>query len=235
MLYRANELESYALSAVDGQIGRINHFYFDEESWAVRYAVVDSGKRDDPTDNWFTGRQILLPPSKICSVSSGDQRITTSLTRKEIEESPGILTDRPVSKQSEEGNYNALGWPVSWYGPDHPTKPWDPHLHSTKDVAGYHVQGLDGEIGHVQDFVLEDETWTIRYLVIDTRNWWPGKRVLLSPRWTEQVCWDESKVYVALSCEQIQRAPEFTHDLQLTRSYESALFAHYVQERYWGD
>uniref|UniRef100_UPI003752C0E5 PRC-barrel domain-containing protein n=1 Tax=Armatimonas sp. TaxID=1872638 RepID=UPI003752C0E5 len=68
MLHRASTLESYALNAVDGQMGKVNHFYFDDESGAIRYAVVDTGKKLDPTDNWFTGRQILLPPSKIGAV-----------------------------------------------------------------------------------------------------------------------------------------------------------------------
>ncbi|WP_395141763.1 PRC-barrel domain containing protein, partial [Armatimonas sp.] len=186
-------------------------------------AVVDTGKKLDPTDNWFTGRQILLPPSKIGAVLVSSQLLTTTLTRKEIEESPTTMSDRPVAKQSEEGNYNALGWPVSWYAPDEETKPWDPHLRSTKEVTGYHVQSLDGEIGHVADFIMDDVTWTIRYWVIATRNWWPGKKVLLLPQRIQEIYWDESKVNVSLFRSQIQSAPEFTDSLELTPDYETVL------------
>lgn len=235
MLHRTDLLKSYAINAVDGQMGKVNHFYFEDEDWAVRYAVVDTGKKLDPTDNWFTGRQILLPPEKIGAILVSNQLLTTSLTRKEIEESPSTLTDRPVSKQSDEGNYNSLGWPISWYAPDEPSKPWDPHLRSTKVVAGYHIQALDGELGHVEDFIIDDETWTIRYLIINTRNWWPGKKVLISPRWIKEVRWDESKVYVNLSREQIQSAPEFTDELALGRDYEAELFTYYGQENYWAE
>ncbi|WP_309686090.1 PRC-barrel domain-containing protein [Armatimonas sp.] len=225
MLYRASSLESYALNALDGQMGKVNHFYFDDESGAIRYAVVDTGKKLDPTDNWFTGRQILLPPSKIGTILANRQLVTTTLTRKEIEESPTTMSDRPVSKQSEEGNYNSLGWPVSWYAPDEETKPWDPHLRSTKVVTGYHVEALDGEIGHVEDFIIDDAaaTWTIRYWVIATRNWWPGKKVLILPTRIQEIFWDSSKVSVSLFRSQIQGAPEFTDTLALTPEYETAL------------
>ena len=74
-----------------------------------------------------------------------------------------------------------------------------PHLRSTRNVAGYHIEATDGMVGHVADFIIDDETWEIRYLVIDTKNWWPGKQVLVSPRWIDRVSWSESKVFVSLS------------------------------------
>src|SRR5512133_1628062 len=91
-------------------------------------------------------------------------------------------------------------------------KTWDPHLRSTHEVSGYHIQALDGEIGHVEDFIIDDETWTIRYLVVDTRNWWPGKKVLVSPHWIENVSWSESKIYVDLPLEVIKQSPEYTEE-----------------------
>ena len=89
-------------------------------------------------------------------------------------------------------------------------KAWDPHLRSTHDVSGYHIHAADGEIGHVEDFIIDDETWAIRYLIVDTRNWWPGKKVLISPQWIERVSWSESKVFVNLSREAIKQSPEYT-------------------------
>lgn len=102
-----------------------------------------------------------------------------------------------------------------------------------QEVTGYPIQAADGEIGHVEDFVLDDETWTIRYLIVDTRNWWPGKKVLVSPRWIERVSWSERKVFVNLPREIIKQSPEFTEDSLITRDYETALHRHYHVEGYW--
>jgi hypothetical protein len=114
-------------------------------------------------------------------------------------------------------------------------KTWDPHLRSTYDVGGHHVQAEDGDIGHVDDFVIDDENWAIRYLIIDTRNWWPGKRVLVAPQWIERVSWNESTVFVRLSRDAIQRSPEYTEESLLSRAYEDALHRHYNRRGYWDD
>lgn len=112
-------------------------------------------------------------------------------------------------------------------------KAWDPHLRSTDNVMGYKIQASDGEIGHVEDFIIDDEIWAIRYLVIDTRNWLPGKKVLVSTHWIERVCWDESKVFVNLLRESIRQSPEYTEESLITRDYETGLHHHYNRQGYW--
>jgi len=102
-------------------------------------------------------------------------------------------------------------------------------------VSGHHIQAADGEIGHVDDFIIDDETWAIRYLIIDTGNWWPGKKVLISPQWIERVSWLESKVFVNLPSETIKQAPEYTEESLLTRDYETGLHRHYQRQGYWVD
>jgi hypothetical protein len=185
---------------------------------------------------------------------STDQRIAIDLTKKQIEDSPSLNSDKPVSRQFEEDYYGFYGWPMYWGGPfmwgaypyivrdreksraSNPGgKAWDPHLRSTHDVSGHHIQAADGEMGHVEDFIIDDETWAIRYLIIDTRNWWPGKQVLVSPQWIERVSWSESKVFVNLSCEAIKQSPEYPEESPLTRDYETALHQHYNYEGYWVD
>jgi len=111
----------------------------------------------------------------------------------------------------------------------------DRHLRSTDEVTGYHFVALDGEIGHVDDFIIDDETWAIRYLVVATKNWWPGKRVLISPKWIENVSWEEREVAIGLSRENIKAAPEYTDESLLTRDYETGLYGHYNREGYWVD
>jgi len=109
----------------------------------------------------------------------------------------------------------------------------DSHLRSTDEVKGYHIEATDGEIGHVEDFIVDDGTWAIRYLEVDTRNWWPGKKVLVSPQWVDNVSWPDSKVYVGLSRETIQNSPEYIESMPVTREYEKRLYDHYGRSPYW--
>ena len=122
-----------------------------------------------------------------------------------------------------------------WEKSTRAAKAWDHRLRSTRDVSGYNIQAADGEIGHVEDFLIDDKTWAIRYLVIDTRNWWPGKKVLVSIHWIERVSWSESKVFVNLPCETIKQSPEYTEESLLTRDYEIELHRHYDRQGYWPD
>ncbi|MDZ4097285.1 MAG: PRC-barrel domain-containing protein, partial [Methylophilaceae bacterium] len=123
--------------------------------------------------------------------------------------------------------------PEIWERPSYAEQKWDPNLRSTHDVSGHHIQAEDGDIGHVEDFIIDDETWTIRYLVINTQNWWPGKKVLVSPQWIDRVSWSESTVFVNLTREAIRQSPEYTEESLLTRDYEAGLHRHYDRQGYW--
>jgi len=78
-------------------------------------------------------------------------------------------------------------------------------------------------------------SWAIRYLIIATRNWWPGKKVLVSQLWIKRVSWNESKVFVDLLREDIKQSPEYTEESVLTRDYETELHRHYNRQGYWVD
>jgi hypothetical protein len=247
MLSKATALKGYKLHSIDGEIGKVKEFYFDDQYWAIRYLVADTG-------DWLTDRQVLISPHALVAVVKDKQQITIELTKKQIEDSPPLESDKPVSQQFEEFYYAYYGWPTYWCGPcmwgSYPyivrdrerekeaaeaKKTWDHHLRSTHDVIGHRVQAGDGEIGHVEDFIIDDGTWAIRYLVIDTRNWWPGKRVLVSPQWIERISWDESKVFINLSRKAIRQSPEYTEESLLTRDYEIELHRHYNRLGYWVD
>ena len=109
----------------------------------------------------------------------------------------------------------------------------DSHLRSSEAVTGYHIEAADGEIGHVDGFLVDDEAWAIRYIEVATRNWWPGKKVLVSPAWIERVSWTASKVYVGLTREAIKNAPEYAESMPITREYENRLYFHYGRPPYW--
>jgi len=239
MLYTANTMAGYKLHGLDGEVGIVEDFYFDDQHWAIRYLVAD-------TRRWLVDRLVLISPYAITAVNTDDRHIFLDLTKKQIEDSPPWSSDKPVSRQFEEAYYGYYGWPNYWSGPfmwgpysyiprdreklrgvNVGGKAWDPHLRSISTVIGYNIHASDGEIGHVEDFVLDDETWAIRYMVIDTRNWLPGRKVLISPKWLERVSWSESKVYVNLLRETIKQSPEYNEKSLLTRDYEIDLHRHY--------
>ena len=247
MLFKTKTLKKYKLNANDGEIGNIKEFYFDDKHWAVRYLVVDTG-------TWLSERQVLISPHALISIHKESKSISLNLSKKQIENSPSLDSDKPVSHQFELAYYDYYGLPAYWYGAymwgtfpyltrdskeweekKEQEKSWDPHLRSTNDVTGHHIQANNGEIGHVEDFIIDDEAWAIRYLIIDTNNWWSGKKILVSPQWIDHVSWDELKVFVDLPRESIKQSPQFSKDFLLTRDYESNLHRHYNRKGYWED
>jgi hypothetical protein len=245
MLLKASTLKGFKLSSLDGEIGAVSEFYFDDQHWAVRYLVADTG-------GWLSGRQVLISPYGLVGAIKEEKAIAVNLTQQQIQDSPSLDSDKPVSRQFEVDYHGYYGWPMYWGGPlmwgaypylvrdpdegktsDEPEKSWDPHLRSTDAVTGHHLQATDGEIGHVEDFIIDDESWAIRYLIVDTRNWWPGKKVLVSPMWIERMSWSEQKVFVKLSRDAIKASPEYTDEAFITRDYESGLFRHYGRDGYW--
>ena len=244
MLRRAKELNGYRLGGRDGEIGHAREFYFEDVNWTIRYLVADTG-------NWLTGRRVLISPFALDPVRQDDKIIPVELTKKQIEHAPSLDSERPVSRQYELEYYSFYGWPAYWDGseawgsvgiPDRRSGKWsevsrkhtdDPHLRSTQDAIGHTIQALDGEIGHVEDFVVDDETWIIRYLVIDTKNWLPGKRVLIATDWIERISWEDAKVFLSLTRDKIREAPEYTKDALITREYEENMHRHYNRAGYW--
>ena len=250
MLTNNKNLKGLVIRATDGEIGTVDELYFDDQTWAIRYFTVETG-------NWLDSRKVLISPRSIIQVDWTLSRIDVSLTREQVEKAPNIDTQRPVSRQHEAEYFDYYGYPYYWDGPYlwgpsyYPThsvsvqtaeslqaerirkESADAHLRSTGAVAGYHIEAQDGEIGHVGRFVIDDETWAIRYLEVATKNWWPGNHVLLSPGWVESVSWEESRVYVGVTREAIQSCPEYTDMLPITREYENKLYFHYGRPPYW--
>jgi uncharacterized protein YrrD len=247
MLEKAKSLKNYTLRSIDGDIGKVEEFYFDDKHWTIRYLVADLG-------DWLSEREVLVSPYSLGEVNSEERFIAVDLTKKQIEHSPSLGSHKPVSRQYEESYFQYYGWPTYWEGPyswgmypyitrnheklintGQPKKQWDSHLRSSRDMTGHHIQAKDGVIGHVDDFIVDDETWAVRYLVVDTKDWWPGKKVLISARWITRVDWIESKVYLDLTRAAVKKSPEYTETSLLSRSYEAGLHQHYDRTAYWVD
>jgi hypothetical protein len=249
MLYRLEKLIGASVHASDGEVGKIKDFYFDNLRWTVRYLVLDTG-------GWLEDRQILISPFTIDYIDVKKNVVYARLSKERIEGSPRIDTDMPVSRQHEVELGTYYGYPGYWGGsmlwgdlpfPQIPADPvmvgnqyvddkiaqGDPHLHSVNEVIGYHLKVMDGEIGHLQDFLIEEESWAIRYMIVNTRNWWPGKDVVIPPQWSKAIDWSERVVRLDLTQENVKSAPEYDDSIVLSRVYEEKLHQHYDRPYYW--
>lgn len=240
-----NSLVGYTIKAKDGELGKVSEFYFDDHTWSIRYLVVETG-------SWLNERKVLIPHSALGATDWKTQTFQVNLTMEQIRNSPDFETKKTVSRQHEIQLYTHYGLPVYWdsvfydgfvgmgpYIPNLDTEPIkeenksakkhsdDPHLRSTDKVEGYYIHANDGEIGHVEDYIVDDEKWKIRFLVVDTTNWLPGRKVLILPRWITRIDWGESKVYVNLSLESIKNSPEFDSSQPVDIIAEKELLDHY--------
>lgn len=242
MLRSANELIGYHLLTSDDEEGVVKDLLFDDKSRIVRYLVVRTG-------NWLTGKEVLVSPVSVREADHQTKSIRSVLTAHKIGKAPGIETDLPVSRQQEEELVSYYHWPTYWAPvalPDAPTAPvgthngesgardtWDSHLRSVREVTGYSIECIGDEMGHVEDLIADIDSWVIRYLVIDTRDWLPGKKVIVSCEWLTDVRWSERTVHVDLTRKQIETAPPFDPRTPVNREYEARLYDFYGRPTYW--
>lgn len=252
MLRAFTDLRGMTLGAVDGEIGSVKDAYFDDSEWTLRYLVAATG-------GWLSGRDVLLSPRAIRGVDWLSRRIDFDLTRKQIENAPSPESDRPVSRQYEARYHDHFGYSYYWattsgldavgFGGltaappvmDLPERQIeaaqmqarqedDPHLRSAKEVAGYAIDAADGLLGHVDDFLFEDSHWRLRFFVVDTRRWLPGRQVLISTDWIESVDWESRSVGVTMTKEEVRHSPEYS-PAKFTEADETALYEHYGRSR----
>jgi hypothetical protein len=222
MLQSIKQLYGEKLGALDGEIGRVRDFYFDDQKWAVRYVVADTGA-------WLTSRQVLLSPRALGGLYQDGKVMLANLTRKQIEDSPPIEWHKPVSRQFEEEYHRYYGWPDYWQGdglwgvnefpiltvppkslPGAPAvasqrqhEPAEDHLRSTQAVTGYHLQASDGITGHVCDFMMDDQNWAIGQLVVRIGHRFTGQEVLIPTNKVSRISYEDSTVFVSLTKEAV--------------------------------
>ncbi len=249
MLKSVNEMTNYMISATDGEIGRCRDFLFDGETWTIRYMVADTGK-------WLPGKKVLVAFAFLDAADWLNQELKVKLTKEQLENSPPLDKDAPVSRQYETEYFNYFSWPYYWssadtlgatpYPPGVPVSlpqevqqkyanPEESRLRSAKEVAGYHIRAQDGEVGHVEDYIVEEETWIIRYVVVDTRNWLPGRKVLIPPQWLSEIDWAGKKVQAILTSTEIKESPEYDPSQPVNREYEIQLYDYYGRPVYWSN
>lgn len=245
---RFTRITGTEVRGTDGdEVGHVRDVYFDDASWRARYLVVETG-------GWLDRRRVLLSPRAIVP-GVWDAFLPVRLTREQVRGSPDVDTRKPISRQHEEALNAHYGWPAYWNAagggalglmaapivavagpvampaPAAPEAqsipPGDPHLRSAAEVLGYKIAASDGDIGHVDDFLFDDAPWEIRYLMVDTRNWLPGRKVLVSPQWIQRVSWTDRAVHVELRRDSVEASPEYDPEHELTPDYDERLRTHY--------
>lgn len=244
MLYDVNTLKGFKLKAKDGEIGKIKEFFFDDTTWNISYLIANTG-------NWLKDRQVLISPDALVKIDLYEHTLSVNLTKVQIESCPPLEHNQPVTRQYEDIYMKHYGLPIHsgssflqgmygyidqsefdrWHAVH--AEPSDPHLLSTNDTHGKHIHTSDGGAGHVHSFIIDSETWSIRYLVIDTHNLYPGKKILIAPEWIEYINTNERKIYLKLQRNAVLNAPKYQEDEELNRDYEEALHEHYNTKGYW--
>ena len=244
MLRNINSLVGHKIHATDGELGKVDEFYFGDKTWNIRYMVVETG-------NWLLGRKVLISPAALRAPDWKSKTFPVALTLEQVRNSPDIDTKKTVTRQHEMELEKHYAWGgVAYAGgmsggfmfpqPPPEEKPEagaaaqpkeDTHLRSTRSVTGYKIHASDGTLGHVEDYIVDDGKWVIRYLVADAGLWLPGRKVLISPHWIKNVAWETSEVFVDLSETAVRNSPEFDPSKPVSEDYESVLYDHYGRPR----
>lgn len=259
MLWKSSQLKRYSIRATDGLIGGIDDFLFDDSDWTVRWAVVDTGTWLPGRSVLLPASVLRRPDSERAEfpVELSKERIQNS-PGPERDAPVSRQMETEIYAYYGWAPYWATGYgyagatlvppagptagaaaPIAAGAPRRgqtamPGEPkGDPHLRSANEITGYFIRARDGEIGHIEELLIEDDSWTVRYVVVDTRNWWPGRMVLISPEWIKDISWSEQRVFVDVSREDVERSPEYAPESKVEREYEARLFGHYGLKPYW--
>jgi hypothetical protein len=258
------ELAQLRIQAQGSDAGKIEDVYFDDHEWIVRYFVVNTG-------SWLLGRRVLVSPVAVAAPDWANHVLRVKLTKEQVESSPDIDLERPVSRQQLFELHQYYGWPM--FGDADPMlgtsfmglypsiwaareqqaeeaaqtknraaqsaeapanqEPGDRHLRSAHEVKGYHIHAADGEFGYVEDFFVSESDWFVRYLLIDSHRWLPGRKFLIAPPWIDAIDWPQSEVKITKTREQIEHSPEYIPQQAIQRDYETKLYRHYEAPGYW--
>ncbi len=242
MLRNLNTLFGYSIRALDGDIGTIESFFFDDATWIVRYAIVETG-------DWLQRRRVLLAASLLDVPDELSQEIPMGqLTREYVRHSPDIDLAQPVSRQQQVELHTYYDWPQYWIdseeqeskgllssvpeiAEDNPPASkeediGDPHLRNLREIERYMVQGLDGEIGEVESLTADTESWIIQQLVVNGDDIKPGKKILIPTSLVQQIEWAESRIFVDILRDTIKENPEFDTASPITHDHENFLEEH---------
>ena len=232
-------LNGYAIGSVDGDIGRVRDVYFHDATWNVRFVVVE-------TSHWLHRRRGLISPRSLCSADHASRILRSTLTKIQVAHSPDIDTERPVSRQHEIELFQYY-LPTYWSGSEWGGSPYamaniriatrdpqtdrsrdDRHLRSAHAITHYYVHAVDGDMGHVADFLYDDTSWKITHVVVTSGNFGHGRRVLVPVNWITGISWDAGTIDVSLTGQEITLAPVYDAASPVHRDDLADGAAHYA-------
>lgn len=263
MIKDEREIHGYRIDAEDGELGEVEAFLFKDGDWVIRYLVVDlrkwfSGRKVliSPIaiqEVRHDEQSIFVSLTKEQVKNSPDIDTTKTVARQEeikLNQHYGWghywMGSGAEGNAGSEAGQGGAPWGSSVFPglllgqnmdqgpePEPEDNPEKSQFRSTLEVRNYMINAVDGSIGHVENFLIDDETWEIRYIVIDTKNWWPGKKILISADWIEDVNWGNNEVSVRLEKKAIKQGPVYDFDLPLSRDFEEELYQAYGKPPYW--
>jgi uncharacterized protein YrrD len=237
MFWNASSLRGFSVEATDGAIGTVSDLLFDDQTWTLRWLIVETG-------SWFSSRKVLLPVAALGKPVESAKQIPVHLTRQSVKDSPDVDTDQPVSRHKEAHVYNHYGWNPYWtsgFGPmsnaiatptvqpflrndvaprdqdngtDAVQDDGDPLLRSVRAVIGFHIAATDGDIGRLEDLLIDDDAWRLSFMTVDTKNLLPGERVLLPTRVIGEIDWFTKRITVGIDRARVESSPPY--DPQIT-------------------
>lgn len=258
MLRKASTLNGYAIQATDDELGKVKDIYFDDEKWGVRYLIVQTGSWFSRKSVLVSPYSIVRvdEADELVHVSLTLDQVKNS---PDIDAHQPVSRQLEGEYSAYYGYGHYWSGPYLWGASGYPVlplpetagvapldmrpdqvaaravdNPQDEHLRSADNISGYHMAGTDGEIGHVEDIIYDDQAWAIRYVLVDTHNWWPGgKKVLISTQWIDRIDWTDNAVQTSLTREQIKNSPEYDETSPIERDFEVRLHEYYRQPGYW--
>jgi hypothetical protein len=205
----------------NGKLGKAHDLYFEDGSWAIRYLLLNVGR-------WLLGERVLVPPERLGQPDTKSRTLPVLMTKRDVEQCASSETALPVSHRMHHklsarygGTHSQGGGPMaSLHGvvsseavalaeAEEPPPQLSPALRSVQEVLGYQIEALDGPLGVAEDFLIDDDEWVIRYILVNTKTWKPGRQVLVPPSWVQAIVWAESRIHVSVKREKIKTSQRF--------------------------
>jgi uncharacterized protein YrrD len=256
MLNTVSSLKGFEIQASDGSLGTVSDLLFDDSTWKVRWIVVDTGRwltgrkvlihPSAVVSAEYAARELKVALTKAQVKDSPEILQDRPVSHKMQHALYGYYGWNPLwgggmfgagmyGGSMYGGGMGAIGAPLS--APAYLREAaerggtslddGDPHLRSSAEVTGYHVHATDGDIGHIQDILVDNASWDIRYFIIDTANWWFGQHVLVSPFAVKGVDWSDRHVRLDIARERVRSSPPWTPMKAIDDHYERRLHSHY--------
>jgi hypothetical protein len=203
MITTAKQIRGCQVCSTDVPVGRVEDILFDDRTWLLRNLVVRIG-------NLFHRRRVLIGLGQVLRADWPARRVDLGISITQVHAAPPLESDPPVAVRRQREDAKYLAWDAYWAGVfDGPADPGDPNLQSTYATTGHRVEGADKDSGRIENFVVDDREWRIRYLIVGVRRGIHPRHVLIAPTWVESISWDEHKVRLTVPRVLVEHSPEF--------------------------